>query len=105
MNSSASHRASIAGPGFRHLIITAAAIAAVLGSTSSGFAQSAADHAAQAHGRPIVNGHPVQPTPDVVMKRLRHHEQMLQSERDGSVRPSIAQPLDQPATPGSSERR
>lgn len=47
---------------------------------SGGLAQTASDHAARAHGKPIVNGHPVQPSPKVVQERWRHHEQMLQSE-------------------------
>ena len=54
--------------------------------------QSAAEHAAQAHGHPIVDGHPVQPTPAVVEERQRHHQQMLEAERRGSVRPLAAQP-------------
>ncbi len=37
----------------------------MLGVTANGSAQTAADHAAQAHGRPIVNGKDIQPTPRV----------------------------------------
>lgn len=73
----------------RHLIVPVAAtftLAAPVGAV----AQSAADHAALAHGKPIINGHPVQPTPGVVDERLRHHEEMLRAEQDGSVRPLVA---------------
>ena len=76
----------------RHLLAAVAAIATLLDFSSNGLAQTAAEHAAQAHGRPIVNGRRVQPTPADVERRLRHHEQMLQAERDGSVRPQIAHP-------------
>ena len=78
-----------------------AALALSLGSARSSFAQpaidgSAAAHAAQAHGQPIVDGHPVQPTPAVVEERMRHHEQMLEAERNGSVRPTVGQPASPP---------
>ena len=76
----------------RHLMAAVAAIATLLDFSSNVLAQTAADHAAQAHGRPIVNGRRVQPTPADVERRLRHHAQMLQVERDGSVRPQIAHP-------------
>jgi hypothetical protein len=81
----------------RHILVFAA-LATTLAAASSAFAQSAADHAASAHGKPIVNGHPVQPTPGVVDERLRHHEEMLQAERNGSVRPLVATPPAGPAT-------
>ena len=45
-------------------------------------AQTTADHAALAHGHPIVGGKDIQPTPQVVQGRLRHHRLMLQAERD-----------------------
>jgi len=77
------------------LIVSAAV---TLASASGAFAQSAADHAALAHGQPIINGHPVQPNPGVVEERLRHHEEMLQAEQNGSVRPLIANPPALPAT-------
>lgn len=63
------------------------AAAWLVASENQGFAQSAAEHAAQAHGQPIVKGHPVQPRPDVVKERLRHHKEMLEAEKKGSVRP------------------
>jgi hypothetical protein len=53
------------------------AVGFILGGASAALAQSAADHAAQAHGSPIVQGHPVQPRPEVVEERWRHHEQSL----------------------------
>lgn len=81
-------RASIRGLAVLALLVLA------FGSAHSAFAQTASDgsaaaHAAQAHGQPIVDGHPVQPTPAVVEDRLRHHEQMLEAERNGSVRPTV----------------
>ena len=57
---------------------------------SLGFAQTPDDHAARAHGKPIVKGHPVQPTPGVVKERWRHHEMMLNlsaSSREAPRRP------------------
>jgi len=54
----------------------------LLGVASDVRAQTAADHAALAHGHPIVGGKDIQPTPQVVQKRLRHHRLMLQAERD-----------------------
>ena len=80
--------------GSRYLAVVALTLA-FLGFSSNGFAQTAAEHAAEAHARPIVNGRRVQPTPADMERRLRHHEQMLQAERNGSVRPTIAQPPDQ----------
>lgn len=68
----------------RLFVLLAAMAMAALPLTSNGFAQTAADHAALAHGKPIANGHPLQPTPEVVQKRRRHHEMMLQSEREQS---------------------
>ena len=68
----------------KHLMVLAglAAMApAVLPAMSAGHAQSAADHAALAHGRAIINGHDVQPTPDVVRERWRHHELMLKARK------------------------
>ena len=59
---------------------------------SNCIAQTAADHAAQAHGKPIVRGHPVQPTPDVVQERWRHHEEMLRSEDGQSTGTPSASP-------------
>jgi hypothetical protein len=56
--------------------------AALLILATTAMAQTTADHEALAHGKPIVNGHPVQPTPDVVQERWRHHELMLKSEAD-----------------------
>ncbi len=58
-----------------------ATAAAVLPAASAGHAQSAADHAASAHGKPIVNGYDVQPTPDVVRERWRHHELLLKARK------------------------
>lgn len=58
-----------------------ATAAALLPVPSVARAQSAADHAASAHGKPIVNGHDVQPTPDVVRGRWRHHELMLKAQK------------------------
>ena len=83
--------------GVTRYFLVFAALAITLAAPSNVFGQSAADHAASAHGKPIVNSHPVQPTPDVVDERLRHHEEMLQAERNGSVRPSIATPPADPA--------
>lgn len=65
---------------------------------SNCLAQTAADHAAQAHGKPIVSGHPVQPTPDVVQERWRHHEEMLRSEQEQSTRTPSAAPTQSPGT-------
>jgi hypothetical protein len=81
-----------------------AALAITLAAPPRVFAQSAADHAALAHGKPIVNSHPVQPTPDVVDERLRHHEEMLQAKRHGSVRPVIGTPPAVPATQPDARR-
>ena len=84
--------------GERALVRSLAVLAALaIGSAPNAVAQpttdqSAAEPAAQAHGHPIVDGHPVQPTPAVVEERMRHHEQMLEAERHGSVRPLAAQP-------------
>lgn len=83
--------------GTRYFLVFAV-LAITLAAPSRVFAQSAADHAALAHGKPIVNSHPVQPTPDVVDERLRHHEEMLQAERHGSVRPAIGTPPAVPTT-------
>jgi len=54
----------------------------LLGIASGASAQTVADHAALAHGHPIVGGKDIQPTPQVVQERLRHHRLMLQAERD-----------------------
>lgn len=68
----------------KHLWVLAgltAIVFEVLPAISAGHAQSAADHAASAHGRPIINGHDVQPTPYVVRERWRHHELMLKAQK------------------------
>jgi len=65
----------------RFLAVLTATVAAFVPAASKGRAQSAADHAASAHGKPIVNGHDVQPTPDVVRERWRHHELMLKAQK------------------------
>jgi hypothetical protein len=62
---------------FGYGLINAAAVVFALGGASTVLAQPAADHAAQAHGSPIVHGHPVQPRPEVVEERWQHHEQSL----------------------------
>lgn len=76
------------------LIGLATMMAALLPPASAGRAQSAADHAALAHGKPIVGGHDVQPTPDVVRERWRHHELMLRAEAaaKGKSSPSAPEP-------------
>lgn len=63
------------------------------------FAQTAADHAALAHGKPIVNGHNVQPTPAVVQERQRHYEMMRQSERNEWGRTSSPSSSESPQPP------
>jgi hypothetical protein len=83
--------------GVTRQLVVPAAFAITLAAASGAFAQSAADHAASAHGKPIVDGDPVQPTPSVVEERLRHHKEMLQAERNGSVRPTVANPPPLPA--------
>jgi hypothetical protein len=67
---------------FGYGLISAAAVGVILGGTSSVLAQSAADHAAQAHGSPIIHGHPVQPRPEVVEERWQHHEQSLGAKQE-----------------------
>lgn len=71
-------------------VVTCAAFAITRAAAPGGFAQSAADHAALAHGPPTVNGYPVQPPPGVVEERLRHHREMLQAGRNGSAQPPTA---------------
>lgn len=66
-------------------VVTTTAVA-LLPVASEERAQSAADHAASAHGKPIVNGHDVQPTPDVVRERWRHHGLMLKAQRAEAAR-------------------
>ena len=60
-------------------LATLGALAASLPAAPPSPAQTAADHAAQAHGKPIVGGHEVQPTPTVVEERWRHHLLMLKA--------------------------
>jgi hypothetical protein len=76
------------------LIIATTIGVILLGCLPTALAQSAADHAAQAHGRPITQGHPVQPRPDVVEERWKHHEQSLKVKQ--------AQPTN-PRTNGNSD--
>ena len=66
----------------RRLTIPTAISLMLLGITPNGSAQTPAEHAALAHGHPIVGGKDIQPTPQVVQERLRHHQLMLQAERD-----------------------
>ena len=74
--------------------------ATLLSPASDGYAQSAADHAAQAHGKPIVNGRRTQPTPDVVQERLHHHELMLESEAaEAKAKPRSRAPATRDAAP------
>jgi hypothetical protein len=73
--------------GLRSVLIKATAIGVILGPLPATLAQPAADHAAQAHGRPIVHGHPVQPTPDAVKERWKHHEQSLKAKQPGPTHP------------------
>ena len=72
---------------------------------SHGFAQTPDDHAARAHGKPIVKGHPVQPTPGVVNERWRHHEMMLQSQPEQSGRASSAPLSGSRQTPSDADTR
>jgi hypothetical protein len=90
--------------------IAIAMMAVPLALASTAVAQTAADHEALAHGKPIVNGHPVQPTPDVVQERWRHHEMMLQSEaaeakgKSSSSSPAVPEAVpkvDAPAAEGT----
>lgn len=62
--------------------------------------QTAADHAASAHGKPIVQGHDVQPTPNVVSERRRHHMLMLKAEKREAAKKSNL-----PSRPTSSPTR
>jgi len=69
-------------------------IAAVLTDTAETRGQTAADHAASAHGKPIVQGNDVQPTPDVVKERWRHHMLMLEEQkREAASKPGPPAPL------------
>jgi len=54
----------------------------LLGVASGVSAQTAADHAALAHGDPIVGGKDIQPKPQVVQEVLWHHRLMLEAEHD-----------------------
>ena len=63
------------------LTIVVCAVAVFLAASLNAMAQQTeTDHEAQAHGKPITQSHPVQPRPDVVEERLKHHEQLLQSK-------------------------
>lgn len=72
---------------------SAALMAALLSLAAAASAQTAADHGALAHGKPIVDGRRVQPTPDVVQERWRHHELMLRSKRREAAPPDVAAPM------------
>lgn len=53
-------------------------------------AQTPAEHGSLAHGHPIIKGKDIQPTPQVVEERLRHHRLMLQAERERTAGLSAA---------------
>lgn len=54
----------------------------LLGAPMNSSAQTAAEHAAQAFGHPIVDGQDIQPTPLVVERRLHHYRLMLKAEKN-----------------------
>lgn len=63
------------------LLVSIASATAILTSAAETRGQTAADHAALAHGKPIMQGHDVQPTPNVVSERWRHHLLMLDAKK------------------------
>jgi hypothetical protein len=71
----------------------------MLGAPTIGSAQTAAEHAAQAHGDPIEDGKNIQPTPQVVERRLRHYRQMLKAEEDEASGAAAEAPIVGPGTP------
>ena len=63
-------------------VVVSAFAVFLAGFLSASAQQAGSDHEPQAHGKPIVQGHHVQPKPGVVEERLKHHEQLLQSQPD-----------------------
>ncbi len=74
-------------------------LGALFGATTGARGQTAAEHAAQAHGSPIVDGRNIQPTPRVVQRRLGHHRQMLKAEQNEATGAAAKPPIVGPATP------
>jgi len=74
----------------RVLLAVLGALAAVSAVARSSLAQTAADHVAQAHGKPITGGHDIQPTPSVKDERWRHHMMMLKAQEAARAgKPSV----------------